>query len=169
MDSGRQQRNFRPRALEFAHTPHGRETFFHRHAVVVNEDDLQTLSRNKDAIIGGHTVDHVMLDKVSAEECTYQLTKSKRDLEEITRRTCDQFCYPNGNVNAAVADAVKSSGYCSAVTSVPGFNPVGSDRYQLKRIHLPQHSNATRLAAQLSGFEFAVGKMRTTIRNTFGF
>ena len=100
---------------------------------IVNEEDIKDLSKNKVAMIGGHTVDHVMLDKVSAQECSYQLTKSKKDLEEITSQTCDQFCYPNGNVNAAVADAVKLSGYRSAVTSVPGFNPVGSDRYQLKR------------------------------------
>lgn len=136
-------------------------------SAIVSEKDIQELSESRGATIGSHTVDHIRLDKVSARECAYQLEKSKSDLEEISKQPCDQFCYPNGNVNAAVAESVKSSGYRSAVTSVAGFNPVGSDRYQLKRIHLPRHSNATKLAAQLCGFEFAVDRLRAGLRRTF--
>jgi peptidoglycan/xylan/chitin deacetylase (PgdA/CDA1 family) len=133
-------------------------------SATMKEEDIRTLSTDGSATIGSHTVDHIRLDRVSMQECSHQLKQSKTILEEITQRRCDQFCYPNGNFNSNIANSVRACGYRSAVGATAGFNPAGADRYQLKRIHLPDHANSARLASLLSGFEFAVDRLRMSLR-----
>lgn len=133
-------------------------------SAILSTQDIQNLSTSRTATIGSHTVDHIRLDKVNSQECLRQLMQSKNHLEEITQHPCDQFCYPNGSVNSNIVNSVIEGGYHSAVGTIPGFNPVGADRYQLKRIHLPDHSDSARLGALLSGFDFAVEKLRTALR-----
>ena len=117
----------------------------------LSDDDLRSLSTSGRATVGSHTVDHFRLDTVDGKLCADQLNESKRYIEEVTGTVCRHFCYPNGNWNRDVADAVAAAGYDSAVTTADGFNSVGDDLYSLKRSHMPQSSDAERLLLFMSG------------------
>ncbi len=106
-------------------------------SATLSTDDLASLSSSGRAIIGSHTVDHVRLDIVDEVTRMEQLEQSRKDIEAATGEACRHFCYPNGNWNPSVAQAVADAGYASAVTTDVGSNAVGDDPYALKRIHMP--------------------------------
>jgi peptidoglycan/xylan/chitin deacetylase (PgdA/CDA1 family) len=122
----------------------------------LSDDDIRSLSTSGRAIVGSHTVDHFRLDTVDGKLCADQLNESKRYIEKVTGTVCRHFCYPNGNWNRDVADAVAAAGYDSAVTTGDGFNSVGDDLYSLKRVHMPQSSDAERLLLFMSGLSQGV-------------
>jgi len=132
-------------------------------SATLSRDEILELAKSGSVVIGSHTVDHVRLDKVDAEICSGQLVESKKELEATTGRQCDQFCYPNGNVNAQVARLVKEAGYSCAVSTVRGHNRVGTDLYQLKRIHLPVHADRIRTEAMLCGFDGLVARIKSVV------
>lgn len=118
----------------------------------LSDRDLRELSESGRASIGSHTVDHFRLDTVESAECANQLTESKRYVENATCAPCRHFCYPNGNWNREVAQAVAAAGYDSAVTTTGGFNSVGDDRYTLRRLHMPQSDEEDLMLRFLAGF-----------------
>jgi peptidoglycan/xylan/chitin deacetylase (PgdA/CDA1 family) len=125
----------------------------------LSDDDLRSLSTSGRATVGSHTVDHFRLDTVDEELCADELTRAKKYIEEVTGTVCRHFCYPNGNWNRSVADAVAAAGYDSAVTTADGFNSVGDDLYSLKRLHMPQSSDAERLLLFMSGLSQLKGRL----------
>jgi hypothetical protein len=50
----------------------------------------------------------------------YELTESKRVLENRLGRPCRFFAFPNGDHDATSADQVRRAGYDLAFTTVPG-------------------------------------------------
>ena len=84
------------------------------------EDLLSTeemLSVSKDFEIGGHTITHPHLPKVSIEQADEEIAQSKAYLEEILLREVTAFCYPYGDYNEAVKGLVKKHGYKLARTT----------------------------------------------------
>ncbi len=59
---------------------------------------------------------------------------SKARIDRELARPTTVFCYPNGDTNAVVLDAVKQAGFALAVTTRPGLNHEGADPLLLKRI-----------------------------------
>lgn len=85
--------------------------------------------------IGSHTRTHPNCTSLADDkELEDEILHSKRDIEDITGRKVEHFCYPAGLYNERVLDEVKASGYQSAVTIEYGFVDKNSDLYQLKRI-----------------------------------
>ena len=66
--------------------------------------------------IGGHTIDHVYLDRVTEAELTRQVSEGKRGLEEILGACVSGFCYPGGRVTPAAIAAIRSAGFTYART-----------------------------------------------------
>jgi peptidoglycan/xylan/chitin deacetylase (PgdA/CDA1 family) len=130
----------------------------------LSDEDLHVLSESRRTTIGSHTVDHFRLDKVDADVCANQLTESRRYIENATGAPCRHFCYPNGNWNRAVADAVAAAGYDSAVTTRGGFNSAGDDPYTLRRLHMPQTDDENRLLFFLSGFGELKDRLVSSLR-----
>jgi peptidoglycan/xylan/chitin deacetylase (PgdA/CDA1 family) len=87
--------------------------------------------------VGGHTVSHCNL----AELCDYsqlkcEIAEDRGRLERITGRKVEYFAYPSGlyqNPEIELAEVLRASGYKGAVTTVPGFNSIGSNPYLLHR------------------------------------
>ena len=121
-------------------------------SATLSEADLRSLSDTGEATIGSHTVDHVRLDVIDPGQRLRQLVDSKEYLESVTGSECVHFCYPNGNLNRDTAKMAEEVGYRTATTTVPGFNVPGDDPFRLKRMHLPNYADESRLLALLSGF-----------------
>lgn len=87
---------------------------------------------------GSHTVTHPNLTQLSDSELNWELTESKRVIEERLQSSVDLLAYPIGTAsayNARVVAAAERSGFQLAATYIAGANPVG----QLKRYELRRH------------------------------
>jgi len=92
--------------------------------------------------LGGHSQTHPHLTKLSKEQIEEELSLS---IEHLLRAhsVCDPcFSYPYGEFNAQIAAAVRSIGYCCAVTTRPGFVQTDSDLFALPRIQIDNDSTS---------------------------
>jgi peptidoglycan/xylan/chitin deacetylase (PgdA/CDA1 family) len=103
--------------------------------------------------IGSHTVSHTDLTKVNPSQLTYQLTESKRVLEQIVGHPVLDFCYPSGMINPAVAAAVQAAGYQSATTTQPGVAHSVPDRFAWTRQRVAGGQSLERFVADLGAEE----------------
>lgn len=87
--------------------------------------------------IGGHTLDHCNLTKLQVSaQARYEIAEDKIRLERIARKQIRYFAYPSGAYHNSIIDLpkiLKESGYIGALTTLSGFNNVGTNPYQLKR------------------------------------
>jgi len=86
--------------------------------------------------IGSHTVTHEFLNLVPSSEVISELSKSKRVLEEITKRKIISFAYPSGIYTSEITDLVREAGYSFAFTTEHGANHNADDSLRLRRINI---------------------------------
>ncbi len=108
--------------------------------------------------IESHTVTHPILTNINDEQLQTELTASRERLKSELERDANIFCYPNGNYDERVRNAVDRSGYTSAVTTVEGFNEKGIDLFSLKRFSA--EFDMEHFAQTTSGFEFWKNNLR---------
>lgn len=98
------------------------------------------LSQDSLCIIGGHTVNHIMLKNKNVN-LELEICNSKKILEKLIGKPVVHMAYPYGTpsaINSKVFDYVKNSGlYRTATIAIPGFINKYSLRksYALPRIH----------------------------------
>jgi peptidoglycan/xylan/chitin deacetylase (PgdA/CDA1 family) len=88
--------------------------------------------------IGSHTLSHVDLTQLAAEEASQEARRSKQWLETGLGTPTEFFAYPYGRHNQQVIAALKSAGYKGACGTAVGVNRQGGDIYALKRIYVGQ-------------------------------
>lgn len=93
--------------------------------------------------LGGHTVSHSPLLRLSPSELRDELEASRRRIETELGEPCLYFAYPNGQTSPAVTRAVAEAGYELAFTLAGGFSNRGSHRHELDRINISSMSDAT--------------------------
>jgi peptidoglycan/xylan/chitin deacetylase (PgdA/CDA1 family) len=65
---------------------------------------------------GSHGVSHSKLAEVDADTVQFEVTESKRSLEDLLNEEVRHFCYPYGSHDQTAFKAVQRAGYRSAVT-----------------------------------------------------
>ncbi len=83
--------------------------------------------------IGSHTLTHPRLARLDAETLRREVRDSKARLEDALGTEVASFCYPFGNWNAEVIQAVKDAGYRLAVSTIRGNRNGPEERWTLKR------------------------------------
>ncbi len=83
--------------------------------------------------IGCHSWSHEILPQLDDTRREAEVSGSRRLLEERLGNPVRAFCYPNGDFDEHAVRMVNAAGYTCAVTSSPGCNEPGQDRYRLKR------------------------------------
>ena len=86
--------------------------------------------------IGSHTLNHPILTSLDQRTLERELAESRRVLEAKLGRAVDEFAYPNGDLDAAVAEAARRH-YAIAVTVEQGFVEPGCDTLRLPRVPAP--------------------------------
>ena len=84
--------------------------------------------------IGSHGVSHQNLVGLDSAAIRRETRGSKKKLEDGFGRRIRFFAYPYGNFDEIVEDAVKSSGYQGAFTTIPGINYRDTNPFELKRL-----------------------------------
>lgn len=83
--------------------------------------------------IGSHSMTHCMMPECDDRSLTFEVAKSRQQLQARIGQPIDTFCYPNGNSDARTARAVAQAGYFRAVTTDWGSNNQNNDRFRLRR------------------------------------
>lgn len=104
----------------------------------MTKDDLEEVL-NAGLSIGGHTVNHPRLSKLSKAEAFNEIISGKKVLEELLSSKILSFAYPFGkgkDFNQESIESVKEAGFKMAVTTIGGFNNLNRalNPYSLKRM-----------------------------------
>lgn len=83
--------------------------------------------------IGAHTVDHVHLPAIDADEAFRQIRDSRLQLEDMAGKEVRSFAYPYGDVSPLIRDMVEESGLNLAVTTRKGRALASDDPLLLPR------------------------------------
>jgi len=102
---------------------------------LLNWDQIKEMARN-DITFGSHTLNHPHLPELTTAEITKEITDSKILLEKNLKQPVDYFCYPYGDFNKDITQAVEAAGYKAAVTVRPGDNDEKTNPFTLKRIRV---------------------------------
>lgn len=81
---------------------------------VIRPDQILDLSDEFE--IGAHTMNHKYLTTISDKEALYEITESKKALEDIVSRPVDGFCFPGGKYRRRHLEFVKNAGFKYART-----------------------------------------------------
>lgn len=95
---------------------------------------LQEIARDNLVEIGAHTVTHDWLKGKNPQEVTFQVSKSKEDLEKLTGKPVNSFAYPYGAFDLQAAKIVDAAGYTNSVSTIPGIIQSHENRFFLYRL-----------------------------------
>ena len=105
----------------------------------------QIIQLGKDSLItfGSHTVTHTNLAVEKEENIRYELTESKKTLENILKKEVAHLAYPNGDYKKETIPILKEVGYKSAVLA--GYDSLvkkTDNVYELHRIGAPIYAGS---------------------------
>ena len=93
--------------------------------------DQDIISISKDFEIGGHTIAHPHLTKITIDKADDEIAQSKFYLEHLLQQDVTAFCYPYGDYNDEVKDLVKKNGYKLARTTKRYAFDITQDFFEL--------------------------------------
>jgi peptidoglycan/xylan/chitin deacetylase (PgdA/CDA1 family) len=105
-------------------------------AGTLTREELLQLAASDTVRIGAHTVDHVRLRDRPARDQQDTISGSKRELEQSIGRAVSHFAYPFGghdDFDDRSVAAVRSAGFDTACTTIPGTARSSADPYCLPR------------------------------------
>jgi len=79
---------------------------------------------------------HADLVTLDAEELHDQVAVARETLRRRYHVPVNWFCYPSGDYDATVVEAVKAAGFAGSTTVVAGWARPGEDRYRLHRLRV---------------------------------
>src|SRR5262249_16445081 len=100
--------------------------------------DVDRLFQSGLVDFGSHTHSHPILSQCGAERVAVELSRSRDVLLERLSRA-DHFAYPNGtrkDFKVETKDRLRELGYRCGLTTIPGVNSRGCDRYELRRVNV---------------------------------
>lgn len=105
-------------------------------ARAMTSKELVELASSTTVTIGAHTVDHVRLKGMPAEEQLRTVASSRQQLEEICGRTVGHFAYPYGGTEEfddVSVQAARLAGFETACTTIPGNAAAMADPFRIPR------------------------------------
>jgi len=114
----------------------------------ISKEQLVACVKNPLITIGSHTVSHPFLTQCGQEQLKFELTESKRFLEELIEKRVDFFAYPSGDYNRKVIETLQVTGYQAAFTGDP--LRVGFPVFEIPRVGIYCGDSAY-LSLKLSG------------------
>lgn len=101
---------------------------------LLNWDEVAQMSE-AGILFGSHSCTHRILTTLPGHEVRRELEESRARLSASVRTFVPVFCYPNGDYNQEIRDAVRKSGYEAAVSTRSGLEGgVPGDRFGVRRV-----------------------------------
>lgn len=100
--------------------------------------------------IGSHTINHLDLTTLTVDKLVQEVRDSKQYLEELFGIDVVSFCYPAGQYNQKVVEAVKKAGYKYGVTTNYGMSNFEKNLLVLSRIRINRSDSLPGFAKKIS-------------------
>lgn len=110
----------------------------------VTWEKVAELARRDELRFEAHSVNHLPLGRLPAEQIAEEMDLSRARVEEATGRRVRHFCYPFGSDAevGTLAPVLARERFASAVTTARGRCGPGDDPWLLPRIPLLEHESA---------------------------
>jgi peptidoglycan/xylan/chitin deacetylase (PgdA/CDA1 family) len=116
---------------------------------IMTWDEIRALVK-EGLIVGAHTQNHPLLNRLSVEEAVKEASNSLNDLREQLGEVLPSFAYPSGGANRELADALAAAGFELAFTTERGINSISTEHPLLiKRFNIGFSTPLTVLRLQL--------------------
>lgn len=144
-------------------------TWYDRQPPVLDWPTLRELDREGTLRAEAHSVTHPNLITLEMDALVAEIAVSKSELERQLGRSITAFCYPAGLFGEREVVALKHAGFELGVTSDPGLNTNGTDRFRLRRTQIDGRDGLGDFAAKLGGaFDRDLPLRRTWRRWRYG-
>ncbi len=118
------------------------------------EWDMIIEMKDRGVSFGSHTKTHPFLSRLSDVQLSREVRESKVMLEERLESGIEFFCYPYGDYDNRVSDAVIRAGYQGAVTTKRGPIYGGDDPFGMRRSFIRRNTHPLLFIYKLhSGYE----------------
>ncbi len=101
--------------------------------------------------VGAHSVSHAKLTQIDPVQMREEVRGSKEAIEQGLQQPVKFFCYPSGDYDDAVKQAVRDSGYDGACTVEPGANYPGADPFALTRTEISAFDSLWDVEKKIAG------------------
>ncbi|MBS1679039.1 MAG: polysaccharide deacetylase family protein [Actinobacteria bacterium] len=98
--------------------------------------------------LAAHTIHHLDLTELGPEELKEEVAGSRRMLQKEFKVPVNNFCYPAGQFDETVIEAVEEAGYTGATTEISGFAEKDKP-FELARLEILRSSHVAGLAEDL--------------------
>jgi peptidoglycan/xylan/chitin deacetylase (PgdA/CDA1 family) len=107
----------------------------------ISWERVKALSGHEEVAFQAHSVTHPFFSLLSPDQIRKEMESSRRQIEEMTAKPVQHFCYPYGTRKAIGVTAPELAGdlFRSAATIIHGRCLPGADRTMLPRITLFEH------------------------------
>jgi peptidoglycan/xylan/chitin deacetylase (PgdA/CDA1 family) len=100
----------------------------------MTKEQFQSVIQSGLIEVGAHTIHHVALAGKLNPVVLYEVGQSKKQLEDIYHISVTSFAYPGGSFDQKAIEAVRSFGYHTAVSTIPGIEQSQVNRLFLYRL-----------------------------------
>ena len=118
----------------------------------LSTEDIKSLSCLENCEIGSHSYNHVRLNTISNEKIFFELSESKKIIENMIGNKISGISYPHGSYNQYVLSILKSVGYDYAASSIKGKNTDKTNKYLLKRSEIIKSDSLSTIVKKINGF-----------------
>ncbi len=101
---------------------------------LMQEAQIKALHNSGCVEIGGHTLTHPFLSKLTYQEQYQEISENKERLETLLGESLTSFAYPYGDLNDDSKKIVQELGYQFAVATNSGPLATHRDKFQIRRI-----------------------------------
>jgi peptidoglycan/xylan/chitin deacetylase (PgdA/CDA1 family) len=125
----------------------------------LSQDELRELSGHPLVTIGAHGLRHLHFTQLDRQTALFELTESRRILEDVTSNRIELMAWPYGECNEEVEKLSDECGYRASWSVWKGNNTTHSQW----RVPLGRHDNLVRFVAKVSGAYFPVKALEKRI------
>ncbi|HGE8242356.1 polysaccharide deacetylase family protein [Aeromonas veronii] len=101
---------------------------------LMSGEQVKALAASGHVEIGGHTLTHPRLSKLTPEQQAHEIQENKRQLEALLGHPLLSFAYPYGDLNESAKEQAIAAGYRFAVATNSGPKAMHQDPFQIRRI-----------------------------------
>ncbi len=118
----------------------------------LSRNDIHQIAKLDNAEIGSHGYSHKKLGLLNYQQQLIELTKSKKDIEDITRKPVTGISFPHGSHNTDTLSLLESTSYAYAMSSLKGINNQSCNKYLLRRSEIINRDTIDSLKKKIIGY-----------------
>lgn len=102
-------------------------------------EQITEMSNSGLVTIGGHTDSHPYLSALNSEQQDQEIARSKKIIEDKTKKPCKIFAYPfgdKGSYNTKTQKILKKNGFIAAFTTLHGHFNLSKNSLKIKRVSI---------------------------------